>query len=234
MDIRILHYAEGAATARGITVIIDVFRAFSMACYAVDRGAAKIVATGSIDYALEYKRRDPAVILVGERFAKKIEGFDFGNSPSEILDVDLSSRTVVQTTHAGTRALVAATEAEDVITGSFVNAGAIIRYIRTHARDAVSLVCAGFEGNREALEDLLCARYIEGALRGNPAPFDSVPEQLRDAPSARRFFDPDDTASPRIDFDLCMALDRFDFVIRKTGTLEGAVTLEKMLLPPNR
>jgi 2-phosphosulfolactate phosphatase len=36
MEIEILEFAEGARKARGLTVIIDVFRAFSVACYAID------------------------------------------------------------------------------------------------------------------------------------------------------------------------------------------------------
>ncbi len=225
MDIRILHYAEGAAAARGLAVVIDVFRAFSTACYAFDRGAEKIVATGSIDYAVDYRRRHPDAILIGERHAKKLEGFDYGNSPSEILDADFSARTVVQTTHAGTTALAAATRADDVITGSFVNAGAIIDYIRRNSPGTVSLVCAGFEGQREAAEDTLCAEYIKGVLSGAPPTLDHISAQLMDAPSARRFFDPDDPASPEIDFHLCLKLDRFDFVVHRRTYTEKACEL---------
>ncbi|MDX1701732.1 MAG: zinc-binding dehydrogenase, partial [Melioribacteraceae bacterium] len=36
--------SEGARNAQGLAVIIDVFRAFSVACYVFDRGAAKIIA----------------------------------------------------------------------------------------------------------------------------------------------------------------------------------------------
>jgi 2-phosphosulfolactate phosphatase len=37
--IRRLRLLDGAKTARGLTVVIDVFRAFSTAAYAFDRGA---------------------------------------------------------------------------------------------------------------------------------------------------------------------------------------------------
>lgn len=37
MDIQILHLTEGAKLARGITVIIDVFRAFSVEAYLFER-----------------------------------------------------------------------------------------------------------------------------------------------------------------------------------------------------
>ena len=39
MEIRILELIEGAKKAEGLTVIIDVFRAFSLECYLYARGA---------------------------------------------------------------------------------------------------------------------------------------------------------------------------------------------------
>ena len=51
MKIRILQLLEGAKDARGLTVIIDVFRAFSTACYAFDIDAHKIFPVGDINFA---------------------------------------------------------------------------------------------------------------------------------------------------------------------------------------
>ena len=108
MDIQILHYASGAEKANGLAVIIDVFRAFSLACYLFDRGAIRIIAVRDVDRAFELKRQHPDYVLIGERHARKVPGFDYGNSPTEIRKVDLPGRVVVHTTHAGTQALVAA------------------------------------------------------------------------------------------------------------------------------
>lgn len=227
MDIEILHFAKGAAAAKGLTVVIDVFRAFSVACYAFDRGVSAITATTSIEYAREYKRRHPDAVLVGERHAKKIEGFDFGNSPSEIMKADLSAKPMIHTTHAGTRALVAAVNADDVITGSFVNLGAVIRHIRAARPSALSLVCAGFEGKRQATEDMLCAEYIRDALVDRPPSMDAIRNTLMGAPSARRFFDENDPHSPEVDFHLCLALDRFDFLIRRIRRDQNGCLLQR-------
>ena len=48
MKIEISEFIEGARQATGLTVIIDVFRAFSVECYAIDAGAARIIATATI------------------------------------------------------------------------------------------------------------------------------------------------------------------------------------------
>lgn len=41
MNITIDHLSDGAARAEGVTVIIDVFRAYSVESYAFARGAKK-------------------------------------------------------------------------------------------------------------------------------------------------------------------------------------------------
>lgn len=225
MEIQIVHYADGAARARGPAVIIDVFRAFSAACYAFDRGAEKIIATQTLETARALKRQHPGYLLMGERHAQKPPDFDFGNSPSELVKADLAGKTLVHTTHAGTRALLAAANADPVITGSFVNAGAIVEYIRKLSPASVYLVCAGFEGDKQAAEDFMCAQYIEQRLRGQKPGFAPIPPQLKTAPSALRFFDPQDPASPEIDFHMCLDLDRFDFVIRRVDRHADTCTL---------
>ena len=130
MKIEISEFIEGARQAKGLTVIIDVFRAFSVECYAVDAGAARIIATGESSKAFELKKMYSKSILVGERDERKIKGFDFGNSPTEIIKADLTGKTVIHTTTAGTNGLVNADKCRYVITGSFVNAAAVARYIR--------------------------------------------------------------------------------------------------------
>ena len=84
-QVKILRLIEGAKEARGLTVIIDVFRAFSLECYLYDMGVKEIRPIGSIEDAFALSEKIPGSILVGERKGKKCEGFDFGNSPSTVL-----------------------------------------------------------------------------------------------------------------------------------------------------
>lgn len=122
MIVNVVECIEGARRAKGLVVVIDVFRAFSVACYAVDNGVEKYFAVGEIDLARKLAV-DHTGILVGERDCIKVEGFDYGNSPAEIEEVDFSGKTVVHTTSAGTQGLVGAVQADEIITGSFVTPG---------------------------------------------------------------------------------------------------------------
>ena len=91
MKVEILEFVEGAKKAKGVTVIIDVIRAFSTACYAYDSGAVRFIATSDAARAFELKKSYRHSVLSGERDEKKIEGFDFGNSPADKFDFVLKA-----------------------------------------------------------------------------------------------------------------------------------------------
>ena len=65
--INILHLIEGAKQAEGLTVIIDVFRAFSLECYLYDMGVKEIRPVGTIDDAFALRDKIADSVLVGER-----------------------------------------------------------------------------------------------------------------------------------------------------------------------
>jgi 2-phosphosulfolactate phosphatase len=214
MDVQILQLLEGAEDATGVTVIIDVFRAFSTACYAYGNGAENILPVGNIEKAYLLKQTNPGYLLMGERNERKPTGFDFGNSPSHILESDFQGKTIVHTTSSGTQGIAAALQADEIITGSFVNAGAIVQYIKDKNPETVSLVCMGYACEYATDEDTLCAEYLRNALLGNDNDFERMTRIIRKG-SGARFFDPAKQEwSPSSDFDLCLQRNIFDFVLR--------------------
>lgn len=228
MNINILEFAEGAKRARGVTVIIDVFRAFSVACYAFDTGALRLIAVRDIKDAFDLKKKYKNSVLAGERDEKKIEGFDFGNSPTEILTADLKGATVIHTTTAGTNGLVCAEDASLLLTASFVNAAAVVRYIRTLKPDLISLVAMGYRGKVSAEEDLLCAKLIADRLQDRNRDYKKEISDLRSS-SGKRFFEPSNIEfSPPTDFFLCTMTDRFDFVLKAEKRYDGHIDLLKI------
>ncbi|MCW0483229.1 2-phosphosulfolactate phosphatase [Gaoshiqia sediminis] len=227
MEIQILQLLNGARQAEGLTVIIDVFRAFSVACYAYQNGVRRIYPVGDIEQAYRLKEENPDFILVGERNEKKPEGFDFGNSPSQLLTGRLDGKTMVHTTSSGTQGIANATRADGIITGSFVNAGAIIRYIEKQQPEKLSLVCMGYACSYPTDEDTFLAEYLKAKLEGQPVDFEAMVEILR-AGAGARFFAPEKQEwAPAADFDLCLSLNRFDFVL-KVEQEEGRNYLRKI------
>jgi 2-phosphosulfolactate phosphatase len=229
MQIEILDHVAGARAARGIAVVIDVFRAFSVAPHAFDCGAARVFPVGEIAVAFELGSRFPGALLAGERHARKLPGFDAGNSPTEIRALDLRGRVLVHTTHAGTQGLVNASAADEVLTGSFVNISAVRRYLETRSPARVSLVRMGHEARERCAEDDLYAECLRGMLEGGVPPGrEQVRERLRNAPAARKFFDPACDWAPLEDFDYCTEVDRFDFVLRLKRVPGEPLELERI------
>jgi len=227
MKIDILQLIEGAQKAEGLTVIIDVFRAFSTACYIFANGAKEIIPVGDIQVAYLLKRENPDFILMGERHGQKQPGFDFGNSPSEIEHIDFTHKTIVHTTSAGTQGLTNARHADEIITGSFVNAQAIIDYIRHQNPQRVSLVAMGHEAFQASDEDVLCAQFIKHGIENSKMDFYKIVHHLKTYHSAQKFFDPTIEWAPQRDFDLCLNLNRFNFILKSIVSEKSLIHLKK-------
>ncbi len=215
MNVRILHLIEGARQARGLTVIIDVFRAFTVEAYFAKNNAARIIPVGDVETALRYRAEHPGAVLCGERGGAKIEGFDYGNSPSQLENVDLTGKTVIHTTSAGTQGIVNASGADEILAGSLVAAGAIAAYIRRKAPEEVSLVCMGLAGKERTEEDTFCAEYLKAMLLNEPLPDLEEGVKLIKATSGAKFFDPaQSSVFPERDFHLSLQADTVPFVLR--------------------
>ena len=213
--INTLHLIEGAKRAEGLTVIIDVFRAFSLECYLYEMGVKEIRPVGTVEETFSLGSRIHNSLLIGERHGIKCEGFDYGNSPSAISRGHVIGKTIIHTTSAGTQGIVNAAGASEIITGSLVNAKAVAKYIMKQQPEIVSLVCMGNGGVRPAPEDELCAEYIRSILEGKEIPdFDRKVFGLKEN-AGKHFFDQTSQhIFPEADFWMCIEYDRFSFVIR--------------------
>ena len=227
MEINILQMIPGARAAEGIAVIIDVFRAFTVEAYIMRGGAGKLIAVGDGNIAYEYKKKDKSCVLIGERGGVKLPGFDFGNSPSEIKNADFAGKTVIHTTSAGTQGLANAVRAEEILTGSFVNARATAEYIKAKNPPCVSLVCMGLSAIRPTEEDDLCAEYIKALLSGEIPDISERIKALKNT-SGAKFFDPAQSAVfPAEDFYLCTETDVFNFALKAKRGENGLCYIEK-------
>jgi 2-phosphosulfolactate phosphatase len=216
LNVRVTRFVEGARTATGHAVIVDVFRAFTTAAFCVAAGAREIVLVADHERALALKRDDPSLFLTGEIEGRPIAGFDIGNSPSAIEQLDLEGRRVVQRTSAGTQGVNAAAAAREIVLGSFVIAEATVRYLRRRA-DEVTVVAMGHGGDETADEDEACARYLAARLADAPIDVAAIIAALweHEDPAWPDWF-------PRRDAELASQVDRFSFALpvhREDGLL---------------
>lgn len=233
MNIQILHLIDGAKQAKGLTVIIDVFRAFTVETYLMKNHAARIIPVSSVDFAFAYKQAHPDAVLCGERKGIIVDGFDYGNSPSQIEHVDFTGKTVIHTTSAGTQGIANAADAEEIIGGNLVSAKAIAQYIKQTNPEKVSLVCMGLAGGCRTDEDELAGAYIKSLIEGNPlSDLQERIEKIKFTDGAKFFEEKRQSVFPKRDFFLCTAVNSCDFILRlKKDPETGLNYMERVDVP---
>jgi 2-phosphosulfolactate phosphatase len=216
------HYTnlEICHNATGMIVVVDVIRAFTNAAYAFSRGAKEIYPVSTVEEALQFKAQCPGALACGEVGGIPPNGFDFGNSPTQTITLDLNGRSIVQRTGAGTQGIVRSLNANIMLATSLVVASATAKYILKHAPDSVSFVITGQLSDGSGDEDLACAEYLELLLnrkQPNPSPYIDRIYKSRDA---FLHLDPNLPAFPKSDLENCTLVDAFDFampVLRENG-----------------
>ncbi len=142
-----------------IAVVIDVLRATSAICTAVQNGIS-ILPVSSVEQAKAFQK--DGYIAAAERNGQIVEGFDMGNSPLSYKNEELKGKTVVLTTTNGTKAINIAREKETVAIGSLNNLDAICKWLIEQNKN-VLLLGSGWK-DKFNLEDTICAGAIADHL----------------------------------------------------------------------
>jgi 2-phosphosulfolactate phosphatase len=181
--------ARGVRSVEGrVCIVLDVLRASSTMLAMFEAGASELTLAESPDRALALAdgRRDE-LWLCGERGGLKVEGFDYGNSPAEVSEADLSERDVLFVTSNGTGALRAVAAAPLVLVGSPRNEVAVVRLARREALARgcdILILCAGDQGSYGiSLEDAFVAgMLVERLVKLSPRRV--TPDQSGEEPAA--------------------------------------------------
>ena len=223
MEIRMGSLVRDAREAAGTAIIIDVFRAFTTAAIAFDRGATQITLVAEAEDALALHRSGVGDLLMGEVDGRRPEGFDFGNSPYEISQADVDGKSLVQSTRAGTVGVAAAADAADTIfLGSFVVAQATTDAIRRHNPDVLSIIAMGDQGRVRSDEDEQCGIYLRNIMEGRKPDFEAVKSLIMTGGATQKFFDEQQPQFHPQDVDLALQVDRYPFamsITREDGLL---------------
>lgn len=210
MKINIYSHLDDPAKIDGFTIVIDVFRAFTVAYYVWENNPDRYIITNSVDHALELKKRSHNPVLIGERDGVKVPGFDYGNSPTAIQDKDFSRCTVIHTTTAGTKGVLDQPAQNEVIVGSFVNKDAMLKYVSNKGIQTVNLFCTAPPGWGD--EDYLFAKHFRKLLLGEKSDFADIVEELRVGSGLRLL---QSKTEPAADFDYSLQRNRFDAILTR-------------------
>ena len=216
MEISIGSLVSGAQNARGIAVVIDVYRCFTTEAIAFQNGAKKIILVAEIEEALYLKSKGVGDLVMGEVGGRKPDGFDFGNSPYELKDIDLSGKTIIQSTRAGTVGVTNVSGAEIIYGGSLVVAEATTIAIQSRNPSYVSLVAMGLEGRIRSDEDEQCALYLRNVLQGRFPDKKAVKSLIMAGEESQKYDDSNLIQWPAEDRTMALQIDSHNFALRIT------------------
>ncbi len=141
-------------------VMIDVLRASTTICYALNAGAKSIIPVSEPGEATEMRAKIGVEnsLICGERDGIKIEDFDLGNSPLEYTRETVGDKNIVLTTSNGTRTYGKAKNSGVIITGAIVNISAVASRVAKEQND-LAILCAGHM-EHFSIEDTICGGML--------------------------------------------------------------------------
>ena len=142
-----------------IVVLVDILRASTTICTAIENGARAIIPVASIELAKQYKEQ--GYLVASEQDGKKLDFADFGNSAFSFTRDRVEGKTLVYCTTNGTRALDIAKHSEQIVIGAFINISALTNWLIGEGKNVV-ILCSGWK-RKFCLEDTVFAGAL--ALR---------------------------------------------------------------------
>lgn len=148
-----------------VTVVVDVLRATTSICAALDYGIKEILPVKGVDVAR--KKKEAGYIVACERDGKVLDFADIGNSASDFRKDELIGKTVVFSTTNGTQAIKMSADADQVLAGAFSNLDALSQYLLDQKKNVV-ILCSAWK-NLVNLEDSVFAGALAAQILQNPA-----------------------------------------------------------------
>jgi 2-phosphosulfolactate phosphatase len=225
---------ETCAKADGTVVVIDVLRAFTTACFAFKSGVAEIVLASTVEEAFALRSRFLGSLIAGEVDGYPVEGFDLGNSPSQLAKRDLRGLRLIQRTTAGSQGATRSVQAKRLLAACLCNLSATASALGEGTEEDVTLLTTGVFPGGWGDEDVACADCLEALLEERQPDFPLVSDRVRGSRSGLHYVDPLSAVFPPEDLELALSIDCFaspleivrhdGLLIMRPGELPGSPT----------
>ena len=100
----------------------------------------------------------------------------------------------------------------------------VVDYIKTRKPENLTLLCTAPTSVEDENEDTLCADYIVSSLYNKGLNFDRIINYLR--AYSPEFLDEEKYWKPFRDFELCLILDKFDFVLKAESYRDNLICIK--------
>ena len=208
---------EGARQARGMAVVIDVLRSFTVSAYALAGGARECRLVTTTDEARALAAGTPDTVICAEEDGLPVKDIPISNSPTQIVEADLSGCILVQRSSAGTPVAGAVRAGVDIFAASLVVARATVQACLLRSPAVLTLIASA-----DYPEDHACALYMEAIIRGETPDVDLLLRPLKESERYAHLISGTWPGFPATDLDLALQPDRFSFampVTREAGYL---------------
>lgn len=155
----------------------------------------------------------PDALIMGEDDGYPVEGFDLTNSPSALIGQDLTGKTLIHRSTAGTQGVVRSSNARRIFATGLCNIGAIVRRTLNLSPESITLIETGVFPDGWGDEDVACADLIEAQLCRENLDIDQIKHRVRESKSGRHYSDPTNQVFPPSDLGLALDIDRYDFTM---------------------
>ncbi|AAT43021.1 2-phosphosulfolactate phosphatase family protein [Picrophilus oshimae] len=169
--------------SKNTKVLIDIYRSTTTISIALMNGVSYIIPARSIKDAFSLRKRINNSFISGERYGMRIPGFDYGNSPSEIINLDLSGKIMILTSTNGIKVLFKLLKFPgDIFISSYINFSATVRALTD--KDVDIIVSNRPDGTSD--EDLIFAELLRKALLNDYYDVNDYIDRTRRCSGSRR------------------------------------------------
>lgn len=205
-----------------VTIIIDVFRAFTTASYILEKNPTIYVLTTKSPTISRLASNLSNSVFIGKPEKKATLAYNIPNSPARTQEIKITGKHVFHRTEAGAKGIILAKNSDIILAAGFVNAYATVQHIKTLQNPKVTIVPMGHEGSTPTLEDDVCATYIKNLIYNKKTDLISFIPSIRNG-TGKYFFSEDQWQYPKEDFELCLKTNRFTFAIQATVHRDYAI-----------
>lgn len=217
---------EKSSQTNNITVVIDVFRAFSTASYILKHNPSIYVLTNKSRIIARLAKQFNNSVLIGKPEIGETVKYDIPNSPTRAQEIEIANRPILHRTEAGATGILNALKQQHiniVLAAGFVNAHATATYIRN---SNFTIMPMGHEATTPSLEDDACANYIDALTKNKKMELNPLIPIIRKK-SGKYFFGNDQWQYPQEDFEFCLSTRKFNFII-KAELVEDYAVLKRL------
>ena len=151
--VRIAWASKGTkANKSEVAIVTDILRASTVVTTLLAYGAEYVLPVTDVDEAIECAKKRKA-LLIGERNAIRIKGFDFGNSPTALSKDAISGKPVIFSSTNFPRACIAAKDASKVYIGCFLNIRCVVEHTYQYAHKNSLDICLVLAGSKDSPDE---------------------------------------------------------------------------------